>query len=73
MTEEELVEISLKLPKNVLDFLKDMKMLTDLDLDEYVRDCVIKSLMADIDTMPDETPFFDLKSLKAKYRLEWDP
>ena len=67
---EELVEIKLRLPKNVLSFLKDMKTLTDLDLDEYVRECVIKSLRADVDTMPDDTPFWDLKTLKAKYQLE---
>lgn len=72
MSEQEFVEMTIKVPKNVADFLRDVAKLSGLNVAEYLRDCVIKSLLADVDTMPDETPFWDLETLKAKYRLEWE-
>ena len=47
MTEH--VEVTLKLPKRLVDFLKDKEEITDMTVKEYLERAIIQSVGADLD------------------------
>jgi len=63
------VKVEIDLPDEIASFLKDVTKLSDLDLEQYLRECTIRSFMGDLDTIGD-CVFWDSEKLKAKYGLE---
>jgi len=62
------MKVEIDLPEEILNFLKDVARLSDLDLEEYLCECVVEGVMSDLDTIGDNA-FWDPEKLKAKYGL----
>jgi len=63
--------VRMELPKNLHDFLRDVTMLSDLDVEQYIVDCIKAQIFADLDEVSD-TSFWNAEGLKAKYGLAED-
>jgi len=63
------MKVEIDLPDEIVAFLKDVAKLSDLDLEDYLRECVIQQVLGDLDTIG-ESAFWDSEKLKAKYGLE---
>lgn len=50
MSKEETVEVTLKLPKAIVDFLKDMQTTLNMTVEEYLVFSIIQAVGADLDT-----------------------
>lgn len=48
---EDHIEVSIKLPKKLMDFLKDMEQNMDMTVEQYLEYCIIEAVGADLDTM----------------------
>jgi hypothetical protein len=62
---EEYEEITLKLPKQLIEFLRAI----NCDVEEYLRNVILASFEADFDLLK-IIPFFNVKKLKEKFNLK---
>jgi len=68
MSEKETVEVTLKLPKAIVDFLKDSETSMRMTVEEYLTYSIVHSVAADIDTFDVFVPTW--KQIVDKYGLE---
>ena len=66
MTEH--VEVTLKLPKRLVDFLKAKKEITDMTVKEYLERAIIQSVGADLEAKDTFVP--QPEEIIEKYRLK---
>jgi hypothetical protein len=50
MSKQETVEVTLKLPKGIVEFLKDSETAMEMTVEEYLTYTIIQGIGADIDT-----------------------
>ena len=67
MSEKETVDVTLKLPKAIVDFLKDSERTLEMTVEEYLTYSIIQTVAADIDTFDVFVPSW--KQIVDKYGL----
>lgn len=67
MSKQETVEVTLKLPKAIMDFLKDMAPSIEMTVEEYLTYSIIQAVAADVDTFDVFVPTW--KQIVDKYGL----
>jgi len=56
MSKQETVEVTLKLPKAIVDFLKDSEKALEMTMEEYLVYSIMQVVGADIDTLDTFVP-----------------
>ena len=72
MSKEETVEVTVNLPKKIVGFLKDMEKVTNIAMDDYLRNRIIGDVYADLETrdffVPTPSFFVDKYGLKKVFK-----
>lgn len=66
MSKEETVEITIRVPQGIVDFLKDMEKILGMTVKEYIVYNLAGVVVADLD---EGSVFFDPQRFAEKYRL----
>jgi len=68
MSEKELVEVTIKVPKGIMQFLNDIIPVTNYDsIQEYLKDAIISRVEGDIDA---NIFYPDVKRVAERYDLK---
>lgn len=67
MSEIETVDVKIKVPKPIIDFLKDARAFTDKDFQSYLEWLIIVGFEGDLDSM--DGPIFDKDVVHYNYGL----
>ena len=67
----EYVEVTVKVPRKIFDFLKDLEKPMNMTVKEYIEHSIIQDVFSDMDcTAGGGGPFFDPDELIKRYELK---